>query len=113
MLLNEQTPNAAFDAVWDRAALHALNPHTRARYVAAMDRCLRPGGDYLLSTNEYSSTEFIGPPFSVPEEEVDRLFAAYTRERVEIETGIQVWNGDNKPKVEFTHKSFFMKKPTA
>jgi thiopurine S-methyltransferase len=61
-------------AIFDRAALVALEPFTRERYAGVLSSCLAPGGRILLVTFEYDQALAPGPPFSVPREEVQRLF---------------------------------------
>jgi thiopurine S-methyltransferase len=66
----------AIDAIYDRAALIALPPDLRRRYVDHL-RVLAPAGTpSLLVTLEYPQDRFEGPPFAVLEDEVRRLFAA-------------------------------------
>ena len=60
--------------VYDRAALIALPPELRARYVAELYARLPTGCRGLLITLEYPQAERDGPPFSVPEEEVRAEF---------------------------------------
>ena len=50
------------DAVYDRAALVALNPQTREPYVAALLRILRPGGHILLVTSNTTRASSMAPP---------------------------------------------------
>lgn len=68
------TPSALgpLDVVYDRAALIALPPEVRPRYVAHILSLTRPGTRILLLTmhGAYDS----GPPFSVPDEEVQALY---------------------------------------
>jgi thiopurine S-methyltransferase len=68
----------SFDAVWDRASLVAIDPTLRERYVDTIKRCLLPGAKYLLSVVEHPpfADGRLGPPYSIPESEVRRLFAA-------------------------------------
>lgn len=63
-------------AVYDRAALIALPPAMRARYVTHLLDRLPNGCQLLLVTLDYPQQERPGPPFSVGEEEVRDLFAA-------------------------------------
>ena len=61
-------------AVFDRAALIALPPALRQRYVRELQACLPIGCRGLLITLEYPQAERDGPPFSVPEEEVRGIY---------------------------------------
>lgn len=71
-----------FDRVWDRAALIALDPPRRARYVETLRRVLRPGAVVLLVTMDYDQAKRAGPPHAVPESEVRALWAGATIERL-------------------------------
>ncbi|CAD5110050.1 thiopurine S-methyltransferase [Zestomonas carbonaria] len=63
-------------ALYDRAALIALPPAMRERYVAHLAVILPGGCEGLLVTLEYAQERMEGPPFSVPEDEVQDLLAA-------------------------------------
>lgn len=65
-----------FPAILDRAALVALPPRRRAEYAALMLQLLRPGGRMLLVGLEYDGSKMEGPPFTVPRDEVARLYGA-------------------------------------
>lgn len=62
-------------AVFDRAALIALPPDMRQRYVGELHARLPPDCRGLLITLEYPQAEKAGPPFPVPEAEVRTLYA--------------------------------------
>lgn len=61
-------------AVYDRAALIALPPDLRRRYVRELYASLPAGCRGLLVTLEYPQHEMQGPPFSVEEAEVRRHY---------------------------------------
>ncbi|GGY13629.1 thiopurine S-methyltransferase [Rhodanobacter panaciterrae] len=61
-------------AVYDRAALIALPPPLRRRYVRELHALLPVGCRGLLITLEYPPHEKQGPPFAVPEAEVRELY---------------------------------------
>lgn len=63
------------NAVFDRAALIALPPDLRNRYVREVHSLLPQGCRDLLVTLEYPQHEKQGPPFSVVEAEVRELYA--------------------------------------
>jgi thiopurine S-methyltransferase len=65
---------ASCTAVFDRAAIIALPPEMRARYVREVYGKLPSGCRGLLITLEYPQQEKAGPPFSVAEDEVRSLF---------------------------------------
>jgi thiopurine S-methyltransferase len=66
----------SFDAVWDRAATIALPPPLRDEVAATVAGAVSPGATTLLVTLERHSGGAEGPPFSVPEVEVRRLFGS-------------------------------------
>ena len=67
----------SFDGVYDRAAVVALPPSMRSRYVSRMLELLQPGTAMLVITLDYPQHEMNGPPFSVPPREVERLYHAH------------------------------------
>lgn len=62
------------EAVLDRAALIALPPELRRRYVRELQTHLPAGCRGLLVTLDYPQHEKQGPPFAVDDEEVHALF---------------------------------------
>lgn len=66
-------------AVYDRAALIALPPDIRKRYVGHTFDILPAGTPLLLITLEYPDGQMSGPPFSVSADEVERLYGAHSR----------------------------------
>jgi len=60
-----------FDSIYDRAALVALEPADRARYVA---RCKEWSDRILLLSLDYDQSITHGPPWSVGEKEVRALY---------------------------------------
>lgn len=68
------------DALYDRAALVALPPELRPRYVAHLRGLVAPGTPGLLVTLEYPQEVMDGPPFAVLADEVARLYAGATVE---------------------------------
>jgi len=63
-------------AAYDRAALVALPPALRTRYVEHLATLLPNGAPVLLISFEYPQGAMAGPPFSVPPSDVDALFAS-------------------------------------
>ncbi|MEE9343203.1 MAG: thiopurine S-methyltransferase [Gammaproteobacteria bacterium] len=63
------------DGVYDRAALVALPEGMRRRYAFHLQSLLNPGTLMLLVTMVYPQKQMDGPPFSVSEDEVQRLFS--------------------------------------
>lgn len=73
---NNNNNTLLFDAVWDRGSLVAIQPSLREKYVDKIGELInKPNGKYLLATfvrpNNDTTT---GPPFSIDETEVRRLF---------------------------------------
>jgi thiopurine S-methyltransferase len=64
-----------FDAVYDRAALVALDPTTRARYVETLHALLVRGGRVLTVTFSYDQQRVEGPPWSIDAATLRSLFA--------------------------------------
>lgn len=62
--------------LYDRAALIALPLEMRERYVQHLAHILPDACEGLLITLDYNQSEIDGPPFSVPDAEVQRLLAA-------------------------------------
>ncbi|WP_426234053.1 thiopurine S-methyltransferase [Pseudomonas sp. TWP3-2] len=66
---------AGCSALYDRAAIIALPAPMRERYVAHLRAILPAACRGLLVTLDYDQTQIPGPPFSVDDAEVRRLFA--------------------------------------
>merc|ERR1712194_427397 len=73
----------AFDIVYDRGGLDVVPPDNRQQYVETLSPLVRDGGRVLLVAMQYDQAQvpidptgkrWSPPPFSVPEEEVRRLF---------------------------------------
>ena len=65
-----------FDAIWDRAALIALNPTDRTHYAPHVSSFLKKDSSLLLSVLLYDQQKMSGPPFSVSDDEIYRLYNA-------------------------------------
>ncbi len=65
--------------VYDRAALVALPSNMRERYVRHVYAQLSDQYQGLLITLDYPQEEMDGPPFSVPDEEVQAYFAGHSK----------------------------------
>lgn len=63
--------------VYDRAALIALPPGMRERYMALLSTLLPEACKGLLVTLDYDQSRLDGPPFSVPDAEVRAGFAGW------------------------------------
>jgi thiopurine S-methyltransferase len=61
-------------AAYDRAAIVALPPEMRVRYVALVRALLPKGARILTVTFDYDQSRLPGPPFAVPEAELRRLY---------------------------------------
>jgi len=69
----EQT--SSFKAIYDRASIVAIEKPERMAYVDHLISFLVPAGRILLITLEYNQNQMEGPPYSVPAEEIESLFA--------------------------------------
>ena len=80
------------DAVFDRAALVALPRPMRVKYAAHLAAITSQAHQFLI-TFDYDQSKMAGPPFSVPDDEVEALYAkAFTLDRltsVEVEGGLK------------------------
>ena len=75
-------------AVYDRASLIALPPEMRQRYAAKLAELLSAGSKILLITLAYDQEQMKGPPFSVPDDEVEQLYKeAFSIERLGSSAG--------------------------
>lgn len=63
-------------AIYDRASLIALPVEMRQQYTQHLRKIVPTLSHTLLVTLEYDQNEMQGPPFSVSEDEVQRLFAS-------------------------------------
>ncbi len=61
--------------VYDRAALVAMPPDLRVRYVEHLQHIVPVVAEYLTIAISYDQAAMQGPPFSVPESEVRQHFA--------------------------------------
>ncbi len=71
------------DGVFDRAALVALPPELRDRYIAHLNILAPDMKRELLVSLDYPAGSAEGPPFSVDEAEVRARFASWVVEKVE------------------------------
>jgi len=72
-----------FDAIYDRAALVAIGPDNRERYLAVTLSCIRRGGTIYLETFERPNEPDAGPPFSVPPPQVARLLVPHAIQQID------------------------------
>lgn len=71
------------DALYDRAALIALPPELRPRYVARLGALVPAAAPALVITLEYDQAVMAGPPFAVLEPELRGLYAGAAVELLE------------------------------
>lgn len=65
-----------YDLVYDRAALVALPEPMRADYAKRVSRAMQKGGKQLLIAYTYDEKILQGPPFSVSESAIRKLYGA-------------------------------------
>jgi thiopurine S-methyltransferase len=75
-----------FDAIYDRAALIALEPSTRTRYVETCLALLAEAAPTFLIGLSYDQEKTVGPPWSVDETCVRELFAGRSIELLQSRT---------------------------
>ncbi|XP_030267695.1 probable thiopurine S-methyltransferase isoform X7 [Sparus aurata] len=63
-----------FGAIWDRGSLVAINPKDREKYAALIISLMAKDCRYLLDTLLYNPELYPGPPFFVPDAQVQSLF---------------------------------------
>jgi len=94
------------DAVFDRAALVALDAGTRVRYAGHLCRLLPVGARMLLITFDYDQSQMGGPPFAVPAAEVEHLFGeGFAVEHLETRDALGAQFRD-RGVTEFTESAF-------
>ena len=62
------------DAIFDRGSLVALNPSDREKYAKIITQLMSPNTRYMIHAFTYDQTKYGGPPFSVSEETMKKLF---------------------------------------
>ncbi len=76
-------------ALYDRAALIALPPPMREAYAQHLTQLLPSGCRGLLVSLDYEQSHMDGPPFSVPDADVQRLLAAWGPQLLHVENGLK------------------------
>ena len=77
----KETPSQ-FDALYDRAALIALEKEKRTRYTQLLRAKLHEHAALLMIALDYPQEEMTGPPFSVSTDELNAHFEAYCELKV-------------------------------
>lgn len=77
--LSPDTEESTFDALYDRGALVAIEPNSRASYVKHTRSLLSHDAFNLIITVEYEQSIADGPPFSVPTEAMHTLWPELNR----------------------------------
>ena len=70
-------PNHLFDAFYDRAALVAMSPDMRERYIKQLMKMMKPQSQGLLVSLEILDESHQGPPFSVQQDIVEKLLSKH------------------------------------
>lgn len=71
-----------FDALYDRAALVALQPSTRTHYLLTLAKLLEPRACLMLVTFHYDQEKLPGPPFSIDPQLARLLYQGYSFDNV-------------------------------
>ncbi|XP_053323026.1 thiopurine S-methyltransferase [Spea bombifrons] len=64
------------DGIWDRGAMVAVNPTDRERYASVILSLMDKDCRYLLDTFEYDPKLHPGPPFYIPDAELEKLLGS-------------------------------------
>lgn len=76
--LDDKVTNGKFNMILDRGSIVAIQPTLREQYINTIGKLIKPGGSILLiAVDRRSGSEEAmkrGPPFSVDEQEVRRLY---------------------------------------
>ena len=103
-LFNVQPSLVQADVWYDRAAMVALPPSMRVAYVRQLLALTKAGAMGLLITFSYPANEMEGPPFSLPDEEVEALFS----EHFELECLERITLEDERDRgLSSTHSSVY------
>jgi len=90
------TLEGSFDLVVDRGLLHNLPPEKHGRYLAALERLMRPGGYLLLKCFSHEETRPEGPPHRYSPDDIRQIFER-TFEVLEIRESTFQRPGDDQP----------------
>jgi len=66
-----------FFAIYDRAAIVSMDLISRQKYADHLISFLLDGGKILLITLDYDQNQMTGPPYSVPTDEIEKLFSRH------------------------------------
>ena len=83
---------ATVSAVYDRAAMVALPPEMRERYVKHLVSILPPAAKILLITFDYPQIEMQGPPFAVSSAETEALYREHADIRLIVQRDVLAEN---------------------
>ena len=94
LFMNIPSLEGTIDCVWDRAALNAISIHQRKDYITTVKKLLKATSfRYLLSAYEYDVDKGDGPPYSLPQEDVQQLLANFAGITKLEEKGIEINDG--------------------
>ena len=96
------------DAVYDRAALIALPPETRAQYTSHLIK-ITENAPQLLICIEYDQSEMNGPPFSLVPSEIEQHYTAHYDLRLLESSKI---DGGLKGKIEASQATWLLQTST-
>lgn len=72
-LTPERLKSAEIAAVYDRAAMIAMNESLLTRYARQLGQVMPPGSDGLVIAIDYDQSRMSGPPFALPDAAVHEL----------------------------------------
>lgn len=95
--------------IYDRAALVALPEEMRRRYAAEIVKHRKDSFGILLISFEYPKDTIEGPPFSVTEEEIKRIFGPLDVQKLQSETETKYTKDHPKLKsIDLTETVFWL-----
>lgn len=92
--------------IYDRAALVALPEEVRQRYAAEIAKHKKGQLEILLVSFEYPKDTIQGPPFSVTEQEIKRIFGTFEVQKLQSETVTK--NSKDQKAIELTETVFWL-----
>lgn len=97
--------------VYDRAALIALPDDIRKAYADEFIYRSSKNLEILVITLEYLQNSFQGPPFSVDEHELNRIYSTFNIQKIYSDKDNEISNNDSSLNLNEKHESiYFMKK---
>lgn len=98
------------DYIYDRASMIALPPEIRKKYVGKLKELFNKNFCLFLVTLEYDQPQAEGPPFSVPQLEVEECYKEFKIEVLSRKDGMESLF-DSNPSLLINHVVYLIKIP--